>query len=317
MPDNALPSKSQAPDRDRPPKLPGGLAPVALRWECDPASLGFATTAEVRPLSGFFGQERAARASHQDPGFIDVALNKKPDVVRVYLPADANTLLCVTDHVLRTWNRINIIVAGKPPAWQWLSMEEAIAHCRAGIGVWDWASTDEGKEPDVVMACAGDAPTLETLAAVQILRELAPKLKIRVVNVIDLMSLLPKNVHPHGLSNEQFDAIFTTAKPVIFAYHGYPATIHKLTYRRANHPNIHVRGYNEEGTTTTPFDMTVLNGLDRFHLVQNVLKWIPGAEKALAGLNQLMDSKLEEHHGYIRKYGQDMPEIRERRWSAS
>jgi len=281
-----------------------------IGWRQPVASLNYLLSSHVwhQEHNGF---------SHQDPGFIDVALNKKPDIVRVYFPADANTLLCVTDHVLRTWNRINIIVAGKPPAWQWLSMDEATAHCRAGIGIWDWASNDDGKEPDVVMACAGDAPTLETLAAVQILREFAPNMKVRVVNVIDLMSLLPKNVHPHGLSDEQFDAMFTTAKPVIFAYHGYPATIHRLTYRRGNHPNIHVRGYNEEGTTTTPFDMTVLNGLDRFHLVQSVLKWIPDAEKALAGLNQLMDSKLEEHHDYIRRHGQDMPEIREWRWRAS
>ena len=254
--------------------------------------------------------------SHQDPGFIDVALNKKPDIVRVYLPPDANTLLCITDHVLRTWNRINIIVAGKPPLWQWLSLEEAIVHCRAGIGIWEWASTNKGKEPDVVMACAGDAPTLETLAAVKMLSEFAPQLKIRVVNVIDLMTLLPGDVHPHGLSDDQFDDMFTTSKPVIFAYHGYPTTIHRLTYRRTNHPNIHVRGYNEEGTTTTPFDMTVLNGLDRFHLVQNVLKRIPGAEITLAELKPLMDSKLEEHHNYIRKHGQDMPEIREWRWNA-
>lgn len=282
----------------------------SIGWRQPIASLNYLLSSHVwhQEHNGF---------SHQDPGFIDVALNKKPDIVRVYLPVDANTLLCITDHVLRTWNRINIIVAGKPPAWQWLSMDAAIAHCQAGIGIWNWASSDEGGEPDVVMACAGDAPTLETLAAVQILRELAPTLKVRVVNIIDLMTLLPKNVHPHGLSDEQFDAIFTTGTPVIFAYHGYPATIHRLTYRRANHPNIHVRGYNEEGTTTTPFDMTVLNGLDRFHLVQSVLKWIPGAENALAELKQLMDHKLKEHHDYIRKHGQDMPEIREWRWNAS
>ncbi len=251
--------------------------------------------------------------SHQDPGFIDVALNKKADVVRVYLPPDANTLLWVTDHVLQTWNRINIIVAGKPPSWQWLKMDEAITHCRAGIGIWEWASTTGQAEPDVVMACAGDAPTLETLAAVQILKEHAPQLKIRVVNVIDLMTLLPKEVHPHGLSDSQFDTLFTTGKPVIFAYHGYPATIHRLTYRRANHANIHVRGYNEEGTTTTPFDMTVMNGLDRFHLVELVLKWMPGLD-GRADLIKLMERKLEEHRIYIRQRGQDMPEIRDWRW---
>lgn len=252
--------------------------------------------------------------SHQDPGFIDVALNKKADIVRVYLPPDANTLLWVTDHVLRTWNRINIIVAGKPPSWQWLPMDEAVAHCQAGVGVWHWASTAAGKEPDVVMACAGDAPTLETLAAVQILKEHAPNLKIRVVNVVDLMTLLPKQVHPHGLSDDEFDSMFTTSKPVIFAYHGYPTTIHRLTYRRTNHPNIHVRGYNEEGTTTTPFDMTVLNGLDRFHLVQSALDWVPELKPLRADLKRLMDGKLEQHQAYIREHGQDMPEIREWRW---
>jgi xylulose-5-phosphate/fructose-6-phosphate phosphoketolase len=252
--------------------------------------------------------------SHQDPGFIDVALNKKADIVRVYLPPDANTLLCVTDHVLRTWNRINIIVAGKPPSWQWLSMDEAIAHCKAGIGIWEWASTGNAEEPDVVMACAGDAPTQETLAAIQILREHIPQLRIRVVNVVDLMTLQPKEVHPHGLSDSEFDALFTTDKPVIFAYHGYPWTIHRLTYRRTNHANIHVRGYNEEGTTTTPFDMTVLNGLDRFHLVQSVIKWCPQIQNVGASLKQLTDSKLEKHRAHIRLHGQDMPEIREWRW---
>ncbi|WP_368904778.1 phosphoketolase [Taklimakanibacter lacteus] len=255
--------------------------------------------------------------SHQDPGFIDVALNKKADVVRVYLPPDANTLLWVTDHVLRTWNRINIIVSGKPPSWQWLSMDEAIAHCQAGLGIWEWASTNRGEDPDVVIACAGDAPTLETLAAVQILKEHLPGLKIRVVNVVDLMTLLPKEVHPHGLSDNEFDRIFTTRKPVIFAYHGYPATIHKLTYRRTNHRNIHVRGYDEEGTTTTPFDMTVLNGLDRFHLVQNVLKWLPDLDKERPRLNLLMEDKLAEHRSYIRKWGQDMPEVREWHWNGT
>jgi xylulose-5-phosphate/fructose-6-phosphate phosphoketolase len=252
--------------------------------------------------------------SHQDPGFIDVALNKKADIVRVYLPPDANTLLCVTDHVLRTWNRINIIVAGKPPSWQWLSMDEAIVHCRAGIGIWDWASTGNGGEPDVVMACAGDVPTLETLAAVQILKELAPDLAIRVVNVVDLMTLQPKEHHPHGLSDKEFDALFTADKPVIFAYHGYPWTIHRLTYRRTNHDNIHVRGYNEEGTTTTPFDMTVLNGLDRFHLVHSALDWVAALKSVRVGLKQAMDGKLLEHRAYIRAHGQDMPEIRDWRW---
>lgn len=253
--------------------------------------------------------------SHQDPGFIDVALNKKADIVRVYLPPDANTLLCVTGHVLRTWNRINIIVAGKPPSWQWLSMDKAIVHCRAGIGIWDWASTKSGSEPDVVLACAGDVPTLETLAAVQILKELAPDLAIRVINVVDLMTLQPKEHHPHGLSDREFDALFTTNRPVIFAYHGYPWTIHRLTYRRTNHGNIHVRGYNEEGTTTTPFDMTVLNGLDRYHIVHSVLDWVPELKSIRIGLKQVMDSKLLEHRAYIRAHGQDMPEIRNWQWA--
>lgn len=252
--------------------------------------------------------------SHQDPGFIDVALNKKADIVRVYLPPDANTLLCVTDHVLRTWNRINIIVAGKPPSWQWLSMDKAIVHCRAGIGIWEWASTRNGCEPDVVLACAGDVPTLETLAAVQILKGLAPDLAIRVVNVVDLMTLQPREHHPHGLSDREFDALFTTDRPVIFAYHGYPWTIHRLTYRRSNHENIHVRGYNEEGTTTTPFDMTVLNGLDRYHLVHSVLDWVPELKGIRVGLKQAMDGKLLEHRAYIRAHGQDMPEIRGWKW---
>jgi xylulose-5-phosphate/fructose-6-phosphate phosphoketolase len=252
--------------------------------------------------------------SHQDPGFIDVALNKKADIVRVYLPPDANTLLCVTDHALRTWNRINIIVAGKPMSWQWLAMDKAVVHCRAGLGIWEWASTEGGAEPDVVMACAGDVPTLETLAAVQILRELVSGLRIRVVNVVDLMTLQPKEVHPHGLTDAAFDALFTSDRPVIFAYHGYPWTIHRLTYRRRNHANIHVRGYNEEGTTTTPFDMTVLNGLDRFHLVQSVVDWVPLLANVRQSIREQMDAKLLEHRTYIRAYGQDMPEILKWQW---
>jgi xylulose-5-phosphate/fructose-6-phosphate phosphoketolase len=278
-----------------------------IPWRRPVASLNYLLSSHVwhQEHNGF---------SHQDPGFIDVALNKKADIVRVYLPPDANTLLCVTDHVLRTWNRINIIVAGKPPSWQWLSMDKAVVHCRAGIGIWDWASTRNGSEPDVVLACAGDVPTLETLAAVQILRELAPDLAIRVVNVVDLMTLQPKEHHPHGLSESEFDALFTTDRPVIFAYHGYPWTIHRLTYRRANHDNIHVRGYNEEGTTTTPFDMTVLNGLDRYHLVHSVLDWVPELKSIRVGLKQVMDGKLLEHQAYIRAHGQDMPEIRHWQW---
>ncbi|RUW54067.1 MULTISPECIES: phosphoketolase family protein [unclassified Mesorhizobium] len=278
-----------------------------IPWRRPIASLNYLLSSHVwhQEHNGF---------SHQDPGFIDVALNKKAGIVRVYLPPDANTLLCVTDHVLQTWNRINIIVAGKPPSWQWLSMDKAIVHCRAGIGVWDWASTDDGAEPDVVMACAGDVPTLETLAAVQILRQQAPDLRIRVVNVVDLMTLQPKEYHPHGLSDREFDSLFTADKPVIFAYHGYPWTIHRLTYRRTNHDNIHVRGYNEEGTTTTPFDMTVLNGLDRFHIVQSVVDWVPRLKSMRVGVKQAMDSKLLEHRAYIRAQGQDMPEILEWKW---
>ncbi len=253
--------------------------------------------------------------SHQDPGFIDVALNKEADIVRVYLPPDANTLLCVTDHVLRTWDRINIIVAGKPPLWQWLSMERALAHCQAGLGIWDWAGSASGSEPDVVMASAGDVPTLEVLAAVSILREHLPALNIRVVNVVDLMALQPEAVHPHGLSDAAFDALFTTDKPVIFACHGYPWTIHRLTYRRTNHANLHVRGYNEEGTTTTPFDMTVLNGLDRNHLVLDVMARVPAAMVEGSALQYLMQAKLMQHHAYIREHGEDMPEIRDWNWT--
>jgi xylulose-5-phosphate/fructose-6-phosphate phosphoketolase len=278
-----------------------------IPWRRPIASLNYLLSSHVwhQEHNGF---------SHQDPGFIDVALNKKADIVRVYLPPDANTLLCVTDHVLRTWNRINIIVAGKPPSWQWLSMDKAIVHCRAGVGIWDWASTDGGADPDVVMACAGDVPTLETLAAVQILREQAPDLRIRVVNVVDLMTLQPREVHPHGLSDAAFDALFTTDKPVIFAYHGYPWTIHRLTYRRRNHANIHVRGYNEEGTTTTPFDMTVLNGLDRFHLVESVADWVPKLAGVRQSVREAMEAKLMLHHAHIRAHGQDMPEILNWQW---
>lgn len=278
-----------------------------LTWRRPIASLNYL-------LSSHVWQQEHNGFSHQDPGFIDVALNKKADVVRVYLPADANSLLCVTDHVLRTWNRINVIVAGKANSWQWLSIDEAKMHCNVGIGIWRWASTDGRAEPDVVMACAGDVPTLETLAAVQILKHHIPKLKIRLVNVVDLMTLQPKEHHPHGLSDREFDALFTRDKPVIFAYHGYPWTIHRLTYRRTNHDNIHVRGYNEEGTTTTPFDMTVLNGLDRYHLVLGVLDRIPEPAGAHVQLRQAMESKLIDHRAYIREHGQDMPEILGWKW---
>ncbi|MBA8882090.1 phosphoketolase family protein [Phyllobacterium myrsinacearum] len=281
-----------------------------IPWRQPIASLNYLLTSHVwhQDHNGF---------SHQDPGFIDVALNKKADIVRVYLPPDANTLLCTTEHVLQTWDRINIIVAGKPPLWQWLTLEQAKIHCREGLGVWHWASTENGGEPDVVMACAGDVPTLETLAAVSILKEHMPELNVRVVNVVDLMSLQPKERHPHGLSDAAFDAVFTDSKPVIFAYHGYPWTIHRLTYRRTNHDNFHVRGYNEEGTTTTAFDMTVLNELDRYHLVLSVIDKVPAARASGAKLAEMMKAKLLEHHDYIRAHGEDMPEILNWKWHSN
>ncbi len=253
--------------------------------------------------------------THQDPGFIGYVVNKKASVVRVYLPADANCLLSVMDHCLRTRHYVNVVVAGKHPSPQWLSMNEAIVHCTKGIGIWEWASNDEDEEPDVVMACAGDVPTLETLAAVSILRKELPDLKIRVVNVVDLMKLQPESEHPHGLNDKDFDALFTKNKPVIFAFHAYPWLIHRLTYRRTNHNNIHVRGYKEEGTITTPFDMTVMNQLDRFDLVQDVIDRLPQLEDKAAYLKQAMKDKLIEHANYIRKNGIDMPEVRNWKWS--
>ena len=254
--------------------------------------------------------------THQDPGFLDHAINKKASVVRVYFPADANCLLSVMDHCFRSKHYVNIIVAGKHPSPQWLSVEEAVSHCNRGIGIWTWASSDKDMEPDVVMACAGDVPTLETMAAVAILREKLPELKVRVVNVVDLMKLQPETEHPHGLSNADFDTLFTKAKPVIFAFHGYPTLIHKLTYRRTNHSNIHVRGYKEEGTITTAFDMTVLNDMDRFHLVMDTLDRLPQLKERTAYLKQEMQDKLVEHKYYIRKHGLDMPEIRNWKWKA-
>ncbi len=254
--------------------------------------------------------------SHQDPGFIDYVCNKKSDIVRVYLPPDANSLLFVTDHCLRSWNRINVIVAGKQPSPQWLSWDDAVKHCSAGIGIWEWASNDRGAEPDLVMACAGDVPTIETLAATALLRQHFPDLKIRVVNVVDLMTLQPREEHPHGLTDQDFDALFTRDKPVIFAQHGYPWLIHRLTYRRTNHRNIHVRGYKEEGTTTTPFDMVVLNDLDRFHLASDAIDRLPRLNGRAAYAKQALREKLIAHKAYIRQRGEDMPEIREWRWPA-
>jgi xylulose-5-phosphate/fructose-6-phosphate phosphoketolase len=254
--------------------------------------------------------------SHQDPGFIDHVVNKKPEVIRVYLPPDANTLLSVVDHCLRSRQYVNVIVAGKHAEPQWLDMDAAVKHCTAGLGIWTWASNDEGSEPDVVMACAGDVPTLETIAAVDLLRQHIPELRIRVINVVDLMALQSSTEHPHGLGDKDFDLLFTRDKPIIFAYHGYPWLIHRLTYRRTNHDNLHVRGYKEEGTTTTPFDMAVLNDIDRFHLVKDVVDRVPSLAPRAAYVTQFVRDKLIEHYHYIRRYGQDMPEIRDWRWGA-
>jgi len=279
-----------------------------IPWRRPIASLNYLLTSHVwrQDHNGF---------THQDPGFIDHVVNKKADIVRVYLPPDTNTLLSVTDHCLRSRNYVNVIVAGKQPALQWLDMESAIAHCTNGIGIWQWASTDKGSEPDAVMACAGDIPTLETLAAVDLLRRHFPDIKIRVVNVVDLMTIQPSTEHPHGLSDREFDSIFTTDKPVIFAYHGYPWLIHRLTYRRTNHDNFHVRGYKEEGTTTTPFDMTVLNDLDRFHLAGDVVDRVPPLQRVGAHFKQFLRNKLVEHRHYICERGDDLPEIRDWKWS--
>ena len=279
-----------------------------IPWRRPLASLNYLLTSHVwrQDHNGF---------SHQDPGFIDHVMNKKASVVRVYLPPDANTLLSVMDHCLRSRNYVNVIVAGKQPALQYLEMEAAVRHCTAGVGIWEWASNDEGVEPDVVMACAGDVPTLEILAATAILREKFPDLKVRVVNVVDLMTLQSEKEHPHGLSDKDFDSLFTTDKPVIFAYHGYPWLIHRLTYNRTNHVNIHVRGYKEEGTTTTPFDMVVLNDLDRFHLVMDVIERVPKLGNMGAHAKQQMRDKLLEHRQYICEHGDDLPEVRDWKWA--
>jgi len=280
-----------------------------IPWRRPIASLNYLLTSHVwrQDHNGF---------SHQDPGFIDHVVNKKADIIRVFLPPDANTLLCVTDWCLRSRAFVNVIVAGKQPQVQFLDMDAAVRHCEAGIGIWEWASNDHGAEPDVVMACAGDVPTLETLAAVQLLRQHLPELQVRVVNVVDLMTLQPDSEHPHGLSDRDFDSMFTQDRPIVFAYHGYPWLIHRLTYRRTNHANLHVRGYKEEGTTTTPFDMTVLNDLDRFHLVADVIDRVPKLGPLAAHVKQAMRDKRIDHRHYIRRHGDDMPEIRDWRWNA-
>jgi xylulose-5-phosphate/fructose-6-phosphate phosphoketolase len=279
-----------------------------IPWRRPIASLNYLLTSHVwrQDHNGF---------SHQDPGFIDHVVNKKAEIIRVYLPPDANTLLSVTDHCLRSRHYVNVVVAGKQPEAQWLDMDAAVKHCTAGIGMWEWASNDHGCEPDVVMACAGDVPTLETLAAVDLLRRELPELKVRVLNVVDLMTLQSASDHPHGLSDQDFDVLFTKDKPIVFAFHGYPTLIHRLTYRRTNHANLHVRGYKEEGTTTTPFDMVVMNDLDRFHLVGDVIDRVPGLGPRGAHVKQALRDKLIEHREYIRRHGQDMPEILDWQWN--
>ena len=278
-----------------------------IPWRRPIASLNYLLTSHVwrQDQNGF---------SHQDPGFIDHVVNKKADVVRVYLPPDANTLLSVADHCLRSRNYVNVIVAGKQPALQWLDMKSAVEHCTTGLGIWDWASTDQNGEPDVVIACAGDVPTLEALAAVDLLRQHFSDVRIRFVNVVDLMTLQPSSEHPHGLSDHEFDSIFTADKPVIFAYHGYPWLIHRLTYRRNNHPNVHVRGYKEEGTTSTPFDMVVMNELDRYHLAGDVVDRVPRLAAVGGHFKQFLRNQLAAHKEYIREHGDDLPEIRDWKW---
>jgi xylulose-5-phosphate/fructose-6-phosphate phosphoketolase len=281
-----------------------------IPWRRPIASLNYLLTSHVwrQDHNGF---------THQDPGFIDHVVNKKADIVRVYLPPDANCLLSVASHCLRSQNYVNVIVAGKQPSLQWLDMKSAIAHCTAGIGIWEWACNDQGGEPDVVMACAGDVPTLETLAAVDLLRQNFPDLRIRVVNVVDLMTLQTSEEHPHGLPDSDFDSMFTTERPVIFAFHGYPTLIHRLTYRRRNHDNLHVHGYREEGTITTPFDMTVLNKLDRFHLAADAAERVPRLQQVNAHFKQFVRDRLVEHKQYICEHGDDLPEVRNWEWQGS
>jgi len=278
-----------------------------IPWRRPIASLNYLLTSHVwrQDHNGF---------SHQDPGFLDHVVNKKAEVIRVYLPPDANTLLTVTDHCLRSRQYVNVIVAGKQEAPQWLTMDEAIAHCEAGLGIWRFASNERDGLPDVVMACCGDVPTLETLAAVSLLREHVPDLAIRVVNVVNLMKLQPEREHPHGLPDAEFDAIFTTDRPIVFAFHGYPWLIHRLTYKRRSHENLHVRGYKENGTTTTPFDMAVLNDLDRFHLMNDVIDRVPRLKPAGAHVKQAIREWLAKHKRYVVEHGEDLPEIRNWRW---
>jgi xylulose-5-phosphate/fructose-6-phosphate phosphoketolase len=278
-----------------------------IPWRRPIASLNYLLSSHVwrQDHNGF---------SHQDPGFIDHVVNKKAEIIRVYLPPDVNTLLWVTDRCLRSRNCVNVIIAGKQPAPQWLTMDAAMKHCSAGLGIWPWASNDQGGDPDVVMACCGDVPTLETLAAVELLRNHFPELKIRVVNVVDLMKLQPQSEHPHGLSDKEFDVLFTRDKPIVFAFHGYPLLIHRLTYRRTNHPNLHVRGFKEEGTTTTPFDMTVMNDLDRFHLFGDAIDRLPQLGSRAAYARQFIRDRLFEHTQYITACGEDLPAIRNWKW---
>ncbi len=281
-----------------------------VQWRRPIASLNYLLTSHVwrQDHNGF---------SHQDPGFMDHVVNKKADIARVYLPPDANTLLYVAKHCLESWDRINVIVAGKQPEHQWLDIDAAIAHCSQGIGIWQWASNDKGFDPDLVIASAGDVPTVEALAAVQLLREHSPDLKVRFVNVIDLMTLQSPSEHPHGLDDVMFDNLFTKDKPVLFAFHGYPQLVHRLIYRRSNRANFHVHGFREEGTTTTPFDMTVRNNLDRYHIILNAVRRVPSLSGHAAYVTQMINDKLVEHKRYIAQHGQDMPEILNWKWQGN
>ncbi len=279
-----------------------------IPWRRPIASLNYLLSSHVwrQDHNGF---------THQDPGFLDVVMNKTAGVIRIYLPPDANTLLSVLDHCLRSMDYINVIVAGKQPELQWLDMNSAVKHCTQGLGIWTWASSDGDEEPDVVMACAGDVPTLETLAAVNFLRTHLPEMRVRVVNVVDLMTMQPQSEHPHGLPDREFDSIFTKDKPIVFAFHGYPWLIHRLTYRRTNHDNLHVRGYKEQGTTTTPFDMVVRNEMDRFHLAGDAIDRVPRLYDKAGHVKQLIRDRLVEHRIYIEQYGQDMPDVRDWHWT--